>query len=85
MPPKCGTTNWQNALANLHGKSGRAVIPSLTAYHYANSEEFEDVKRNTKIFGERVKLFQEIQWRTLFAPKKCRKPCKKGFMQKTDL
>ena len=55
MPPKCGTTNWQNALANLHGKKGRAVIPSLTAYHFSDSEEFQEVKQSTKIFGERVK------------------------------
>lgn len=52
LPPKCGTTNWQNALATLRGKKGRAVVPNIDPADYADCSK---LKKKTKIFGLRLR------------------------------
>ena len=37
LPPKAGTTNWQNALASIHNQTGRGLIPRLTKDDYKDA------------------------------------------------
>lgn len=41
LPPKAGTTNWQNALASLHNQTGRNHIPRLNRTDYVNAENIQ--------------------------------------------
>ena len=41
MPPKAGTTNWQNALASIHNQTGRNHIPRLNKTDYVNAESIK--------------------------------------------
>lgn len=42
LPPKAGTTNWQNALASLQNKSGRDLIPRLQKSDYKNASDISE-------------------------------------------
>ena len=47
LPPKAGTTNWQNALAAIHEQHGRGLIPRLDKSSYTDPS---DVINKTKLF-----------------------------------
>ena len=47
LPPKAGTTNWQNALAAIHEQHGRGLIPRLEKSSYTDPS---GVINKTKLF-----------------------------------
>jgi hypothetical protein len=48
LPPKCGTTNWQNALVSLSGGHGKGNIPM------ADPADFTDAKRINKMSDVKI-------------------------------
>ncbi|CAG5102357.1 Oidioi.mRNA.OKI2018_I69.chr1.g262.t2.cds [Oikopleura dioica] len=77
LPPKCGTTNWQNALASLTGKHGRAQIPRLHPDDYADNSFAKKISK-LKVLNTR-NPFQRLvsAWRDKFHVK--HNPRRQGY------